>query len=106
LAGLRHALCFCKNDDHERLLSLVPDNGAANRRIEGCQACAGYLKSLNTLQGADPLSVMLDDLATVDLDIAAIEQGLRRPDGSGYPLNPTVGYSKTADRRRVFPWSR
>jgi hypothetical protein len=37
---------------------------------------------------------MIDDLATVDLDIAAVEHGYRRPPGPGYALNVTVGYTK------------
>jgi hypothetical protein len=33
---------------------------------------------------------MLDDLASVDLDIAALEQGFKRPVGPGYALNSEV----------------
>jgi hypothetical protein len=33
---------------------------------------------------------MLDDLASVDLDVAALEQGYRRPQGPGYSLDVTL----------------
>jgi FdhE protein len=96
---------FCDNDDHEQLISLVPQNGSSTRMVESCKRCSGYLKSFTTLQGADALDIMIDDLASVALDIAAVEQGYRRPEGLGYPVNPTIGYSKRVGRR-IFPWSR
>jgi len=96
---------FCAMDDHEQLVSLVPQNGDSARTIEACKGCGGYLKSFTTLQGADALGVMINDLASVDLDIAAVEQGYRRPPGPGYFLDVTVGYSKSVIRR-LFPRSR
>jgi hypothetical protein len=33
---------------------------------------------------------MVDDLASVDLDIAALELGYRRPAGAGYTLDVTT----------------
>jgi FdhE protein len=96
---------FCKNDDHEQLVSLVPHNGAAARAVESCKRCGGYIKSFTLLQGGDPLAVMIDDLASVDLDIAALEQGYRRPENPGYALKPTVGYTKDASRG-VSSWRR
>ena len=96
---------FCGIDDHERLLSLVPQRGAPARSIEACSRCAGYLKSLTGLQGADASGVILDDLASVDLDIAAVEQGYRRPPHPGYAVNPTVGYSKGTGKR-ILSWRR
>lgn len=103
-----HALrcLFCNTDDHEQLVSLVPQNKSSPARtIEACKRCAGYLKSFTTLQGGDALGVIIDDLASVDLDIAAVDQGYRRPERPGYLLNPTVGYSKGAGKR-ILPWSR
>ena len=51
------------------------------------------------LQGSPPAKVLLDDLATVDLDVAAFERGYSRPEGVGYHLNVTV---KENGRRRLF----
>jgi FdhE protein len=95
---------FCGEDDHEQLLSLVPQKGDA-RAIEACKRCEGYIKSFTTLQGADRLAVLVNDLASIDLDIAAVEHGYSRPPGPGYLLNVTVGYNETGFRR-IFPRGR
>jgi FdhE protein len=76
--------------DHKELVSLVPENSGSNSVIEACARCRGYIKSFATLQGSPPDRVMLDDLASVELDVAAVEQGYKRPEGSGYLLGVTV----------------
>lgn len=96
---------FCGMNDHEQLLSLVPQNGDSGRAIDACKRCSGYLKSLTMLQGADRLEVMIKDLASVDLDIAAVEQGYRRPPGPGYALHVAVECRQSA-LRRFFPRGR
>jgi formate dehydrogenase maturation protein FdhE len=73
------------------LVTLVPENGRANAVIEACRRCRGYVKTLTRLQGSPPAGVHLHDLATVNLDIAALEQKYERPGGTGYPLTATVG---------------
>ncbi|HJQ39276.1 MAG TPA: formate dehydrogenase accessory protein FdhE, partial [Thermoanaerobaculia bacterium] len=76
---------YCAQDDHASLVSLVPQNGSSDV-IDGCRRCLGYVKTLTRLQGCQPAAVMLEDLATVDLDVAALDQGYVRPAGLGYPL--------------------
>ena len=46
---------------------------------------------------------MIEDLATVDLDVAAIEHGYRRPSGAGRALEISV-IEKSAPRR-FFAWT-
>ena len=58
--------------------------------IDACRRCLGYVKTLTTLQGSPPAKILLDDLATVDLDVAAFERGYGRPEGAGYHLDVTV----------------
>ncbi|MGH7278186.1 MAG: formate dehydrogenase accessory protein FdhE, partial [Candidatus Rokuibacteriota bacterium] len=70
---------YCGNDDHHRLGSLVPDGGGETRKVETCEGCRGYIKTLATLTPRAGAGVMLEDLATVDLDVAALEQGYERP---------------------------
>jgi FdhE protein len=77
---------YCRTTDHERLASLVPEKPGQAGTIEACRQCLGYVKVFTTLQGDAPATVMLHDLATVDLDVAAIGQGYVRPAGAGYPL--------------------
>lgn len=81
---------YCANTDHDLLLSLVPENARAGGVIEACGRCLGYLKAFTTLQGCAPEAVMLEDLASVDFDVAALEQGYRRPAGPARLLDVTV----------------
>ncbi len=81
---------YCGMTDHKELLSLVPEKGGSNGAIDACQRCLGYLKTFTALQGSPPAKVMLDDLASVELDVAAVEQGYKRPQGAGYFLNVNV----------------
>ena len=81
---------YCGMTDHEQLLSLVPEQGGATRVIEACKRCLGYVKTFTTLQRSPAARVMLDDLASVDLDIVALEHGYKRPQGAGYCFDVTV----------------
>jgi len=84
-------LCpFCGMTDHKELVSLVPENSGSNAMIDACNGCRGYIKTFTTLQGSPPVKVLLDDLDSVELDVAAAEQGYRRPQGAGYSLNINV----------------
>ena len=87
---------YCGVDDHHALVSLVPEGGAPRAVIEGCKPCGGYVKTFTRLQGCAPDVVMLDDLASVHLDVAALEQGYARASGPGYQLDLTVS---THERR-------
>jgi len=103
---------YCGMDDHARLGRLVSDADAAvepsaaaaprfaramiprdpirSTTVETCLACRGYLKTVTTLgpTPADELGVL--DLATVELDVAAIGSGYSRPVGPGAPLGARV----------------
>ena len=77
---------YCATAQHTRLGSLVPEATRETRKVDTCAACRGYLKTLTTLvpTAADELGLL--DLATVELDIAALEHGYARPGGVGVPL--------------------
>ena len=92
---------YCGEDNHNALVSLVPENGELNAVIEGCTSCRGYVKTFTRLQGCAPGTVMLDDLASVHLDVAALEQGYRRPPGPGHQLNVAV---TARNARSFFAW--
>jgi FdhE protein len=100
-----HALScpYCAVRDHDALVSLVPETAGAQAVIEACTRCLGYVKTFTTLQGCPPGTVMLQDLASVDLDVAALEQGYTRPPGTGYFLQVTVTDKGAA--RRFFAWN-
>jgi FdhE protein len=80
---------YCGTTDHNEQVSLVPESSSKSA-IDACKRCLGYVKTFTTLQGSPPAKVILDDLDSVALDVAAVEQGYRRPQGNGYVLDITV----------------
>ena len=54
------------------------------RTVETCASCHGHLKSLATLQAVAPPDLLVSDLETVELDLAAWERGFRRPARPGF----------------------
>ena len=93
---------YCAMSDHDELVALVPEKGGSNAVIDACQRCLGYVKTFTRLQGCSPGAVMLEDLASVDLDVAAIEHGFARPPGPGFALGITV--TDSVARRGFFAW--
>ena len=89
--------------DHNELVSLVPEKSGSNGVIDACKSCLGYVKTFTTLQGSAPVKVIVDDLASVDLDIAALESGYLRPVGAGYTLDVGV-VTKPSLRGRIASW--
>ena len=77
---------FCDETDHERLGYLTPD-GEQTRRVEVCNTCKGYLKATTTIRPLAAWAILLDDLTTVPLDVAAFDRGFRRPERPGYALD-------------------
>lgn len=93
---------YCAMSDHEELVALVPEKAGSNATIDACQRCLGYVKTFTRLQGCAPGAVMLEDLASIDLDVAAIEHGFARPPGPGFALGTTV--TDKGARRGFFAW--
>jgi FdhE protein len=84
----RPVLCcpYCGESDHQRLGTLMPENGGEARQVAICMTCKGYLKVLMTLQGGASDGLVRHDLETIDLDIAALDRGYKRPKPPGYAL--------------------
>ena len=74
------AVCpWCSEADPNRLPSFVPDERRAVR-IDGCETCGHYVKTFDLREpGAGDLVPLVDDVATVSLDLWAHDQGLSRP---------------------------
>jgi FdhE protein len=81
---------YCENRNHDALATLAPEKPGSTGSIDACKRCRGYVKVFTRLQGCPPAQVMLEDLASVDLDVAALEQGYSRPAGAGGPMGLTV----------------
>lgn len=80
---------YCGMDDHTQLGGLVSGE-RTQVTVDTCGACRGYLKTVSTLGPTPADEIGLLDLATVELDVAALEQGYRRPTGLGAPLAARV----------------
>jgi Protein involved in formate dehydrogenase formation len=73
------AVCaWCGEADPGRLPSFVPDERRAVR-IDGCETCGHYVKTFDLREGGAGLVPLVDDVATVSLDLWAHDQGLARP---------------------------
>ena len=74
------AICaWCGETDPRRLPSFVPDERRAVR-IDGCETCGSYVKTFDLRErGGIELIPLVDDVATVSLDLWAHDQGLARP---------------------------
>jgi len=81
------ACVYCDERDHERLGSLVVAGRLEGRMVETCVSCHGHLKSHSTLLALAPPELLVADLATVELDLAAWERGFRRPPRPGYAIS-------------------
>ena len=93
---------FCAMSDHDELVVLVPEQSGSNAVIDACQRCHGYVKTFTRLQGCPSGAVVLEDLASVHLDVAAVEHGFARSSRPGYALGVTL--AEEGARRRFFAW--
>ena len=91
--------------DHKELVSLVPEKDGTTRVIDACKRCFGYVKVFTVLQGCPPERVILDDLASVDLDVAALQQGYKRPEGPGHSIDVTL-VDKPSASGKFFSWRK
>lgn len=78
---------YCGTSDHERLAALVLED-APKHAIDVCLGCHGYLKIFTVLGPAAPGQVLLEDLGSVELDLAAEARGYRRPPGKAFDRAP------------------
>jgi FdhE protein len=68
---------FCNNND-QKSLQYFSGEGEETYRIELCDKCHQYIKTIDyrTLEESDPV---LEDLATLHLDLLASQKGYQRP---------------------------
>jgi FdhE protein len=74
---------YCGNGDHVRAAALVSDDAGARHRVETCEACRGYVKTLTVLLPTEPSDIVLADFDSLALDLAALAHGYHRPPGRG-----------------------
>ena len=82
---------YCGMTDHNELCSLVPEKSGSNSVDRSLQTLSWLRqKPLPPFRAASLAQVFLDDLASAHLDVAALEQGYKRPQGAGYCLDVVV----------------
>lgn len=87
---------YCENTEY-RSLSTLAVEGEMRFRLSCCERCHGYIKVGNAFDPPPAELVALDDLASMHLDVAAIDRGYHRPSGSGYVIELAVAESAWAD---------
>jgi formate dehydrogenase accessory protein FdhE len=71
--------CIYCSHDGESLITAAPDVTQPGRRLQMCNACGGYLKVLELAAPTEFPLVAVEDLASMDLDMMAIERKYMRP---------------------------
>jgi FdhE protein len=105
LEGARRLRCGrCGGDWRAQWLRCPFCGTGESRRADGCAACGAWVKTIATLGASATGELRLLDLATVELDVAALERGWSRPVGLGAPLDVRV-IGRTRKRRTRW-WSR
>jgi hypothetical protein len=64
---------FCGNDDRARVTSFATRDG--KYRVYGCDVCRRYLKAYDGRNASRPVMVLVDSIATLPLDAAAMQRG-------------------------------
>lgn len=91
---LRIACPYCDNRDAEMLSYLSPE-GEDAYRVELCDRCRGYIKTVDARRLDYEPYLELEDIITIHLDILAIERGYRRSAPS--PWGPTQDRQEGGD---------
>ena len=66
---------FCLNDERTRITSLASRDG--RYRINACDVCQRYIKAYDARRAGRPVMPVVDSVATLPLDAAAIQRGYR-----------------------------
>jgi len=95
---------FCGERGHENLGSLVSE-GPEPQTVDVCQRCRHYIKALAGLVPIRPEHVFLQDLATLVLDVTALERGYRRPVATGREVEVIAKPSRLRTLFRLRQWT-
>jgi FdhE protein len=85
---LAHGRCaFCGTTGDQVQGYFAAPRQRESRRAMTCDACHAYLKVLATLTPLTIDDILVQDLMTLDLDLAAIGEGYARPAAPGFALD-------------------
>lgn len=97
---------YCGERDHERQKAFAAEGEEESRRVEACDSCSGYTKAIATLAATPAAELALEDLATVELDLVALERGYRRPDRPGHALGVRFAPLEERQLEEEGTWAR
>jgi hypothetical protein len=66
---------FCGNNDRARVTSFAAHLGDNDYRVYACDACHRFLKAFDGRRAARPVMPIVDSVATLPLDAAAMQRG-------------------------------
>jgi len=69
----------CDNRDHHQLGYFHVEQEEDKFRVATCEKCQGYVKTASTLGALDGPQLLVLDLETLHLDLAALDRGYRNP---------------------------
>jgi FdhE protein len=95
---------FCGERGHEHLGSLVSE-GPERQSVDVCERCRHYVKALTALVPIRPEHVFLQDLATLVLDVIALERGYCRPAARGRRVEVIARPSRLQTLFRSRRWT-
>lgn len=70
---------FCATTDHQQLGYFFVESEEGKYRVSTCAACRGYVKMISTLTELSPMRLLVADVATLHLDLAAADRGFFVP---------------------------
>lgn len=76
---------FCENNDHQTLHYFYAEGDEACR-VDLCEKCKTYIKTIDTRKLSYDPDLHLEDIATIHLDILASEKGFSRPVSSPWGM--------------------
>jgi FdhE protein len=66
---------FCDNQDHRELGFFHVEGEEGRHRAATCESCHGYVKTVSSLDRLSVPDLLVADLATLHLDLAAADRG-------------------------------
>jgi FdhE protein len=79
--GERFRCLFCANEDHRSLAYFHVDQEVDRMCAATCDECHGYVKVISTLSALSVPQLLVADLASLHLDLAAADRGFFVPAG-------------------------
>jgi FdhE protein len=66
---------FCENENHERLRYFYTEKEGRSYRVDVCEQCKRYIKTIDTNETGEIVIPLLEDAGTLHLDILAQKEG-------------------------------